>query len=100
MDLHQNRGKDSWCNDGVDYTLLLSIDSNDRDTDEDGYIDTEDSCDNTPGTSVTTGKAVLIQILMAIQTQNKAGVQIMVQMLSLTNNLSGKIQIMMALAII
>ncbi len=45
------RGKDSWCNDGVDYTLLLSIDSNDRDTDEDGYIDTEDSCDNTPGTS-------------------------------------------------
>ena len=44
-------GKDSWCHDGVDYTLLLSIDSNDRDTDEDGYIDTEDSCDNTPGTS-------------------------------------------------
>ena len=49
---------------------------------------------------LTTGKAVLIQILMAIQTQNKAGVQIMVQMLSLTNNLSGKIQIMMALVII
>ena len=49
---------------------------------------------------LTTGKAVLIQILMAIQTQNKAGVQIMVLMLSLTNNLSGKIQIMMALAII
>ena len=46
------KGKDSWCNDAIDYTLTASIDSNDRDTDEDGYIDTEDSCDNTPGTSV------------------------------------------------
>ena len=46
------KGKDSWCNDAIDYTLTASIDANDRDTDEDGYIDTEDSCDNTPGTSV------------------------------------------------
>jgi hypothetical protein len=46
------KGKDSYCNDAIDYTLTASIDSGDRDTDEDGYIDTEDSCDNTPGTSV------------------------------------------------
>ena len=45
------KGKDSWCNDGVDYTLLASIDTADRDSDEDGYIDTDDACDDIPGTS-------------------------------------------------
>jgi hypothetical protein len=46
------KGKDSWCNDAIQYTLTASIDSGDRDTDEDGFIDSEDDCDNVPGTSV------------------------------------------------
>ena len=46
------KGKDSWCNDAIQYTLTASIDSGDRDTDEDGFIDTEDDCDNVPGTSL------------------------------------------------
>jgi hypothetical protein len=46
------KGKDSWCNDAVQYTLTASIDSGDRDTDEDGFIDSEDDCDITPGTSI------------------------------------------------
>jgi hypothetical protein len=45
------KGKDSWCNDGVDYTLTPSINQDSRDTDEDGFIDTEDDCDLTAGTS-------------------------------------------------
>ena len=32
--------------------MTASIDSGDRDTDEDGFIDSEDDCDNVPGTSV------------------------------------------------
>ena len=45
------KGKDSWCNDGFDYTLTPSINQDDRDTDEDGFKDTEDDCDFTAGTS-------------------------------------------------
>jgi hypothetical protein len=37
-------GGDSWCNDGFDYTLTPSIDKTNRDTDEDGFVDTEDDC--------------------------------------------------------
>ena len=32
-------GKDSWCNDGFDYTLTPSIDKTNRDSDEDGFVD-------------------------------------------------------------
>ena len=45
------KGKDSWFNDGVDYTLTPSINQDNRDTDEDGFIDTEDDCDLVQGTS-------------------------------------------------
>ena len=45
------KGKDSWCNDGLDYTLTPSLNQDNRDTDEDGFIDNEDDCDLTPGTS-------------------------------------------------
>ena len=45
------KGKDSWCNDGFDYTLLASIDKTDRDTDEDGFVDSDDDCDLIVGTS-------------------------------------------------
>ena len=46
------KGKDSWCNDAIQYTLTASIDSGDRDTDEDGFIDSEDDCDTVQGTSI------------------------------------------------
>ena len=45
------KGKDTWCNDGFDYTLIASINQANRDTDEDGFIDTDDSCDLVQGTS-------------------------------------------------
>ena len=44
-------GKDSWCNDGFDYTLTPSIDKTNRDSDEDGFVDTEDDCTNLVGAS-------------------------------------------------
>ncbi|MCH1540374.1 MAG: hypothetical protein L7S56_02920 [Candidatus Poseidonia sp.] len=44
-------GKDSWCNDGFDYTLTPSIDKTNRDSDEDGFVDSEDDCDDIVGTS-------------------------------------------------
>jgi hypothetical protein len=50
------KGKDSWCNDGVDYTLTPSLNENNRDTDEDDFIDTEDDCDYTQGTSTNDRK--------------------------------------------
>ena len=46
------KGKDSWCNDAIQYTITATIDSSDRDTDEDGFIDSEDDCDTVPGTSI------------------------------------------------
>ena len=49
-------GSDSWCNDGFDYTLTPSIDKTNRDTDEDGFIDTEDDCVNLVGTSTNDRK--------------------------------------------
>ena len=45
------KGKDSWCNDGVDYTLTPIINKDQRDSDEDGFIDNEDDCDDVVGTS-------------------------------------------------
>ena len=45
------KGRDSNCNDEIRYDLLATIDTAQRDTDEDGYIDSEDACDLTPGTS-------------------------------------------------
>ena len=45
------KGKDSWCNDGVDYTLTPSLNQDNRDTDEDGFVDNEDDCDLVSGTS-------------------------------------------------
>ena len=53
------KGKDSWCNDGLDYTLTPSLNQNNRDTDEDGFIDTEDDCDYTQGTSTNDRKGCL-----------------------------------------
>lgn len=44
-------GKDSWCNDGFDYTLTPSIDKTNRDTDEDGFVDTDDDCVDLVGAS-------------------------------------------------
>ena len=44
-------GGDSWCNDGFDYTLTPSIDKTNRDSDEDGFVDNEDDCDDLVGTS-------------------------------------------------
>ena len=45
------QGKDSYCNDGFDYTLTPSIDKTNRDTDEDGFKDTVDDCVDLVGTS-------------------------------------------------
>ena len=53
------KGKDSWCNDGVDYTLTPSLNQGNRDTDEDGFIDTEDDCDLTQGTSTNDRKGCI-----------------------------------------
>jgi len=49
-------GGDSWCNDGFDYTLTPSIDKTNRDTDEDGFVDTEDDCVVLVGTSTNDRK--------------------------------------------
>ena len=49
-------GKDSWCNDGFDYTLTPSIDKTNRDSDEDGFVDTEDDCTNLVGASTNDRK--------------------------------------------
>ena len=53
------KGKDSWCNDGFDYTLLASIDKTDRDTDEDGFVDADDDCDLIVGTSTNDRKGCI-----------------------------------------
>ena len=50
------KGKDTWCHDGVDYTLTPSLNQDNRDTDEDGFGDVpmgakRDDCPDTPGTS-------------------------------------------------
>jgi len=45
------KARDSNCNDEIRYDLLATIDTAQRDSDEDGYIDSEDACDFTPGTS-------------------------------------------------
>ena len=45
------KSEDSWCNDGIDYTLSPSLVKYDRDSDDDGFIDTEDDCDDIAGTS-------------------------------------------------
>ncbi|MBT7960794.1 MAG: hypothetical protein HN765_02500 [Euryarchaeota archaeon] len=50
------KSEDSWCNDGFDYTLTPSIDKSNRDTDEDGFIDNEDDCDDLVGTSTNDRK--------------------------------------------
>ena len=50
------QGKDSWCNDGFDYTLTPSIDKTNRDSDEDGFVDTEDDCTFLVGTSTNDRK--------------------------------------------
>ena len=44
-------GKDSLCNDGFDYTLTPSIDKTNRDSDEDGFVDTDDDCVDLVGSS-------------------------------------------------
>ncbi len=43
--------EDSWFGDGFDYSLSPSLDKYNRDSDDDGFIDTEDDCDNSAGTS-------------------------------------------------
>ena len=53
------KGKDSWCNDGFDYTLLASIDKTARDTDEDGFVDAEDDCDLIVGSSTNDRKGCI-----------------------------------------
>ncbi|MCS5536624.1 MAG: hypothetical protein NZ770_00825, partial [Candidatus Poseidoniaceae archaeon] len=45
------RSDDSWCNDGIDYSLTPSINKDSRDSDDDGWIDNEDDCDDVQGTS-------------------------------------------------
>jgi len=50
------KAEDSWCNDGFDYTLTPSIDKANRDTDEDGFIDNDDDCDEFVGTSTNDRK--------------------------------------------
>ena len=42
---------DFWCNEGTDYYIHLYLDTTNRDTDRDGYIDTNDDCPDTYGTS-------------------------------------------------
>jgi|APSaa5957512493_1039668.scaffolds.fasta_scaffold02505_3 hypothetical protein len=39
------------CDGGTDYWIHLALDTTDRDSDRDGYIDTNDDCPDTPGTS-------------------------------------------------
>ena len=43
--------EDSWFEDGFDYSLSPSLDKYNRDSDDDGFIDTEDDCDDSAGTS-------------------------------------------------
>ncbi len=50
------KSEDSWCNDGFDYTLTPSIDKANRDSDEDGFIDNEDDCVDSVGTSTNDRK--------------------------------------------
>ena len=50
------KSEDSWCNDGFDYTLTPSIDKANRDSDEDGFIDNEDDCEDLVGTSTNDRK--------------------------------------------
>jgi hypothetical protein len=45
------KSEDSWCNDGIDYTLSPSLVKYNRDSDDDGFIDTEDDCDDIAGAS-------------------------------------------------
>ena len=45
------KSQDSWCNDGIDYSLTPSIDKYNRDSDDDGFVDNEDDCDDVAGTS-------------------------------------------------
>ena len=45
------RSDDTWCNDGIDYSLTPSINKDTRDTDDDGWIDNEDDCDEVVGSS-------------------------------------------------
>ena len=45
------KADDSWCNDGFDYTITPSIDKSNRDTDEDGFVDIDDDCDDVVGSS-------------------------------------------------
>ena len=53
------KARDSNCNDEIRYDLLATIDTAQRDSDEDGYIDSEDACDFTPGTSAYDRKGCL-----------------------------------------
>ena len=43
--------EDSFCNDGISYSLTPSIDKTNRDTDDDGFIDNDDDCDELFGNS-------------------------------------------------
>jgi len=43
--------EDSWFADGFDYSLAPSLDKYNRDSDDDGFIDTEDDCDDIAGAS-------------------------------------------------
>jgi len=44
-------GDDTNCNDEIEYTITFTLDEYDRDTDDDGFPDRDDDCDNTYGTS-------------------------------------------------
>jgi hypothetical protein len=44
-------GDNTNCNDEIEYTITFTLDEYGRDTDDDGFPDREDDCDDTPGTS-------------------------------------------------
>ena len=52
----RSKAKTPWCNDGFDYTLTPSIDKTNRDSDEDGFVDTEDDCTDLVGASTNDRK--------------------------------------------
>ena len=45
------QSEDSWCNDGIDYTLTPILLKDNRDTDDVGFTDTDDDCDDNSGNS-------------------------------------------------
>jgi hypothetical protein len=91
-------GKDSWGNDGFDYTLTPSIDKTNRDSDEDGFVDTEDDCTYLVGSSTNDRKGARILTEMDGLTPTQDGAFKTAQMPLQVNPHNGWIRTTMATA--